>query len=81
MVHYQESMRLRERQNYLYGAAMSRFCVALALSNAGRLADARAYALAALRNFETYGDRAADRIQQTQNLLAQIDNLLTPKPQ
>jgi tetratricopeptide (TPR) repeat protein len=76
--HYQDSIRYDEKQNNLYGAAQTRYSVAWYLALAGRLANARAYALAALRNFETYGDRAADKIQNTRNLLAEIDRRLTP---
>jgi tetratricopeptide (TPR) repeat protein len=70
--HYQHSIRYREEQGDLYGAAQTRGNVAITLAKVGRLADARAYALAALRNYETYGDRAADEIQNTHRLLAAI---------
>ncbi len=70
--HYRESIRYDEMQGNLYGAAQTRSNVAIALAQAGRLADAREYAHAALRNYQTYGDRAAD-IQQTQGLIADIE--------
>jgi tetratricopeptide (TPR) repeat protein len=76
--HYQDAIRYREKQGDLYRAAQTRFNVAVDLARAGRLPDARAYALAALRNYETYGDRAADEIQRTRRLLAHIDRRLTP---
>ncbi|MBK7177926.1 MAG: hypothetical protein IPH82_12190 [Chloroflexi bacterium] len=38
----------------------------------GRLPDARAYAEAALRNFQVYGPRAAADIEKTQRLLQAI---------
>ncbi|HEY3227670.1 MAG TPA: CHAT domain-containing protein, partial [Roseiflexaceae bacterium] len=57
--HYREAIRYNEAATNLYGAARTRRNVAGALANAGRLADARLYAQAALRNFATYGDRAA----------------------
>lgn len=61
-------------QGNLYGAAQPRFNVALALrATRGRLADAREYAYAALRNYQTYGDRAAAEIQETQGLIAEIE--------
>ena len=50
-------------------AAGTRFNVALALAQSGRVADAREYARAALCNFETYGAGAAQEIQRTQQLL------------
>ena len=51
----------------------TRFNVALALANAGRLTDTLLYARAALRNFATYGDRAAAEFQRTQGLIEQIE--------
>ncbi len=79
--HYQDAIRYMERAGNVYDAARTRFNVAVDLANAARLTDARAYALAALRNFETYGDRAADDIQDTHALLAAIDRRLAqPKP-
>jgi chromosome segregation protein len=41
-----------------------------------RLADAREYALAALRNFETFGDRAAAEIEEARGLVAGIEGEL-----
>ena len=71
--HYRESIRLTEASGNVYGAAQTRFNVALALAQSGRVADAREYARAALRNFETYGAGAAQEIQRTQQLLARLD--------
>jgi tetratricopeptide (TPR) repeat protein len=71
--HYRECIRYDEAAGNLYGAAQTRFNVAIALAQAGRLADAREYAHAALRNYQTYGDRAAADIQKTQGLIAQIE--------
>jgi tetratricopeptide (TPR) repeat protein len=77
--HYRECIRYGEAAGNLYGAARTRFNVALALRDAGRLADAREYALAALRNFQTYGDRAAAEIQKTQGLIAEIERAMGKK--
>jgi tetratricopeptide (TPR) repeat protein len=77
--HYRETIRYDEMQGHLYGAAQTQGNVAQALAKAGRLADAKDYALAALRNFETYGDRAAQEIQKTLQLIAWIEQL--PKAQ
>jgi tetratricopeptide (TPR) repeat protein len=57
---YRESIRLEEAQGHQYGAAVTRFNVAIALARAGRFADAREYAEAALRGFDPYGAGAAD---------------------
>jgi len=75
LAHYRESIRHKEGAGDLYGAANTRFNVAIALAQAGRLADAREYALAALRNYETFGDRAAEEIQRTQELVAEIQRM------
>ena len=71
--HYRQAIRYCETQGDFYNAAQARFNVALGLVRAGRFADAREYAYAALRNYETYGDRAAEGIQKTRELIAQIE--------
>ena len=70
--HYRESIRFEELQGNLYGAGQTRYNVAFALRRAGRLSDAREYALAALRNFQDCAS-AADEIQQTLDLISDID--------
>lgn len=69
--HYRESIRFEELQGNLYGAAQTRYNVTFALRRAGRLTDAREYALAALRNFRDCAS-AADEIQQTLDLISDI---------
>jgi tetratricopeptide (TPR) repeat protein len=71
--HYRECIRLAEGSGNLYQAGATRFNVALALMQSGRLTDAREYARAALRNFKPYGPGAAAETQQTQQLLARIE--------
>ena len=71
--HYREAARLFEAAGNLYNAGTARRNVALTPANAGRLTDALLYAQAALRNFAPYGDRAAEVIQQTQQLIAEIE--------
>ena len=73
--HYNAAIQYFEKQDALFHAGGTRFNVALALAGASRFADARDYALAALRNFETYGDRAAADIANAKRLLAQIEQL------
>ena len=70
--HFNESIRLEEAQGNLYGAAETRYNVALALWQSGRLADARQYADAALRGFQTYGAGAAQDVQKTLDLISDI---------
>ena len=71
--HYQQSIRYSEQAGDIFGAGQTRFNVAVALFQAERFDDARAYAEAALANFQTFGDRAAEDIQKTEQLLADID--------
>jgi hypothetical protein len=65
LTHNRESIRYLEMSGDLYGAGKSRGLVALALLQANRLAEAREYARAALRNFSTYGAGAAADVQET----------------
>ena len=71
--HYQQDIRNCEQAGDIFGAGQTRRNVAVTLVDAGRLSDSRAYAEAALANFRTFGDRAADDIQKTERLIADID--------
>jgi tetratricopeptide (TPR) repeat protein len=71
--HYREALRYRDMEGNVYGAATNRFHIAVTLFLAGHHADAREYAYAALRNFETVGDRATEMIQQTRGLIKSIE--------
>jgi tetratricopeptide (TPR) repeat protein len=71
--HCREAIRYMESAGNLYDAAQTRYNVALDFLNAGRFADARDYALAALRNYHTYGASAQEKIQKTLDLIARID--------
>jgi tetratricopeptide (TPR) repeat protein len=75
--HYRKSISYEESAGNLYGAAQTRFNVALALARDSRFADAQEYALAALRNFQTYGAGAAQDVQQTLKLIADIERVIT----
>ncbi len=59
----------------VFRAGTRRQNVALLLARQGRFSDALLYARAALTNFESFGDHAADRITQAQELIAQIKGL------
>ncbi len=74
--HYREAIRCQEMQGDLYGASVAQRNVALALAKVDRLADAKEYAVAALRNYQTYGERAAQEIQNTLQVIAWIEQLL-----
>jgi len=69
LLHFRQSIHLYEGSGNLYKVASSRFNVALTLLRAGRREDAREYAEAALRGFESYGDRAAEEIERTRGLV------------
>jgi len=71
--HFRQSIHYAEVGNNLYEAARCRFNAAVLLARAGRRPDALDYARAALRNYQTYGDRAAADIQKTQELIAAIE--------
>jgi tetratricopeptide (TPR) repeat protein len=77
--YYQQDIRYCELAGDVYGAGQTRRNVALLLFKAGSLADARAYAVAALDNFQSFEDRAADLIQRSEGLLAEIDQAIARK--
>ena len=74
--HYQECIRYDELSGNHYGAGQTRRNVALALRQAGRLGDALLYAQAALRNFQPYGAGAQTDIDNTQRLIATIQQAM-----
>ena len=76
LTHYRESIRYGEAAGNFYEAANTRFNVALALRDAGRLADAWEYAHAALRNYQSYEGRAAEEERKTEGLIAEIEGLM-----
>jgi tetratricopeptide (TPR) repeat protein len=73
LAHYRQSIRYDESAGDLYGAAQTQLSVARALAQRGRFPDAKEYALAALRNFQTYGEGAKDEVLETLELIALID--------
>jgi len=76
LLHYRQAIRYREGAGNQYGAGRTRYNVAVLLARFDRLTDARAYAEAALRDFESFGPSAAADVQKAQQLLAQIDQNL-----
>jgi tetratricopeptide (TPR) repeat protein len=73
LTHYRESIRFREASVNTYGAAQTRFNVALALARSGRFSDALEYARAALTGFSSLGRGAADMVQETNGLIERIE--------
>lgn len=70
--HYRESIQLKEQAGNIYGAALTRFNMARDLVNTGRRADALEYAEAALRGFESCGERAGGWIEKTRRFITEI---------
>jgi tetratricopeptide (TPR) repeat protein len=74
--HFQASIRHHEIQGKFAKTADVKFNTALALTSAGRLADALDYANAALRDYGTYGDRTAAEAAKTRWLIEKIQRAL-----
>ncbi len=74
--HYGESVRYEEAAGNHYGAGQSRRNVAIAFAERRRFGDALEWARAALRDFQSYGNRAADRIAETQQVIAKIEQAI-----
>lgn len=70
--HLREAIRLHVSAGNLFSAAQARLFVAIALLDSGKPADALEYAQAALRGFESYGERAAEDIEKTRGFIAKI---------
>jgi hypothetical protein len=76
LYHYNQSIHYKEMAGNIYGAGQTRFNIALALARAGRFDDALLYARAARRNFEPYGQGAAEMMQRTEGLIAWIEQAM-----
>ncbi|MFT5322815.1 MAG: tetratricopeptide (TPR) repeat protein, partial [Planctomycetaceae bacterium] len=74
LTHYREAIRLDEAQGDLFSGGLSRGNIAIDLHQAGRLLDAREYAVAAVSNFEKYSD--AGKIKWARQLLADIEQAI-----
>jgi tetratricopeptide (TPR) repeat protein len=75
--HFRESIRIEESIGNLYGAAQSRRNIALVLGGEGRFDGAKDYAIAALRNFQTFGAGAQQDVLKTLELIAAIDKAIS----
>jgi len=74
--HFDEAIRLKRGANDHYSVGKAQFNVALALYKAQRLVRARLYAEAALNSFAPYGAGASADVEDTQRLIAAIDQML-----
>ncbi|MES1241351.1 MAG: tetratricopeptide repeat protein [Acidobacteriota bacterium] len=70
--HFREAVRRFEEGGDRYNAGLARHNVAVDFLAADRRADALEYAAAALRGFESFGERAAEDIERTRRLIAKI---------
>jgi len=70
--HYRKAIQRFEQAGDFFHAAITRYNVAVAFTRANRQTDALEYAKAALRGFESYGERAAEMIERTRRLIAKI---------
>jgi len=71
--HFREAIRYKEAAGDVYSAGQTRYNVAVGLAGARRFADALEYARAALRDYQTFGGRAAEDIRGTRELIAKIE--------
>jgi tetratricopeptide (TPR) repeat protein len=78
LTHYRESIRYKEAMQDRYAAGQTRRNAALALYLAGRLADAREWALSALRDFEA-SENADQDVVKTLKLLELIQSESDPQ--
>jgi tetratricopeptide (TPR) repeat protein len=72
VLHCREAIQLFEQAEDPFRAALARGNMATSLLLAGRRKDALEYAEAALRGFESYGERAVEMIEETRGLIAKI---------
>jgi tetratricopeptide (TPR) repeat protein len=77
--HYRESIRFREASGDIYGAAETRFNVALALARGGRFSDALVYALEAQAGYSSLGSAGSVAVREAQKLIEQIKKLAAEK--
>ena len=76
VAHYCQSIRYEELAGNLYGAANTRYNIALAYANAGRFTDALLFAQAALHNYAQFGPAAANEAAEAQQLIAEIEEAM-----
>lgn len=74
--HYNNAAKFFETAGDFYHAGFVQNNLAIMLSQNGRLPDALLYACAALRNFEPYGQGAAEDVAKTQRVIAAIEQAM-----
>ena len=73
LLHYQEAIVYEEELGHLYEAASTRMNIATALSGKGDYAKALLYAREALKNFDSYGERAAEETDWVRQRIEKIE--------
>jgi tetratricopeptide (TPR) repeat protein len=74
--HYREAIRCDELHGNTFGAAQTRFNVAIALRDVDRLGEARKFARAAQQDLQSLGAAAAGLLERCNKLLANIEERL-----
>jgi tetratricopeptide (TPR) repeat protein len=77
--HYRESIRCDELHGNTFGAAQTRFNVAIALRDVDRLGEARKFARAAQQDLQALGSPGAPMLERCDKLIANIEERLKVK--
>jgi tetratricopeptide (TPR) repeat protein len=80
IAHWHQGIRRFDEAGDRFNAGKARRNVAAALAARRRFANAFEYARAALRDLESYGDGAADQVELTRRLIAQIEAVMAKSP-
>jgi tetratricopeptide (TPR) repeat protein len=73
LLHYQQSIQHEEERGNIFGAGQTRFNIAHALADDGRVSDALHYARAALDNYQQAGPGAASDAEQARQFIADLE--------
>ena len=77
--HYREAIRCDELHGNTFGAAQTRFNLAIALRDVDRLGEARKFARAAQQDLQSLGPSAAGLLERCNKLIANIEERLKAK--
>jgi tetratricopeptide (TPR) repeat protein len=72
--HYQLAIQHEEARGSVFGAALTRYNIAILLLLDGRIGDALPYARAALDGYEQAGPGAADHVSRARRLISELEN-------
>ena len=74
LVHFQTAIRYSEAVSHLHKTAEARYYMVDLLGRTGRLADAREYALVAMRDYEALGEEAVNQVHSAKQMLIVIED-------